>query len=185
MPTWELIFWQPVPGQAGFPAEWLQDMVGQVTAPRSPRGSSPAQELSGSHRGPPVPQFPSLRKQHSARGCLARRGGNQLLVSIPRGQTDALSPHGRVTCPGMLARLQLQPPPCTSPPGDRPAPRRARGQRCLAGCPHQARGARGQPEWAVTVPCAGWPGSEEEALLDVEEGSGRVRGHSWGGSGRD
>lgn len=94
-------------------------------------------------------------------------------MSIPRGQTDTLSPHGRVTCPGMLARIQMQPPPSTYP-----ALGRARGQQ---GQPR----ARGHSEWAVTAPCAGQLGREQGALLDVEEGSGRVRGHSWAGSGRD
>lgn len=80
-----------------------------------------------------------------------------MLVSIPRGQTDTLSPHRHVTWSGMLDWLQLQPPPCTYPLGDRPVPGRARGQQCLAGCLHQPRG-QGRARVVSDCPLCWLPG---------------------------
>lgn len=117
-----------------FPGEWLQDVVGQDTLPlpRSPHGSSSAQEVSAFHPCLSFPPFKSISVQGRVWGESAA------CVLPPGGQIDTLSPpHGHVTCPGM-ASAAAAPMHVLWGTGQL----RARGQQCLARCHHQPRDQR-------------------------------------------
>ncbi|RLV87503.1 hypothetical protein DV515_00015646 [Chloebia gouldiae] len=134
---------------------------------------------TGAQRFPPGPvatraSVSPLSKAAQCQGVSGKARGSQLLVSIPGDKQTHCPPtdtsHGRGGWPGFSC--------------SRRRARTRRGWASSAPC-QGAAGARGQPGRARTVPlCWLAAGGEEGALLDVEEGSGRVRGHSWAGSGR-
>lgn len=143
---------------------------------------------TGGQRFPPGPEATRasvslLSKASQCKGVSGKARGNQLLVSFPRGQTDTLSPPRTCHMPGDVGLASAAAAPMHVPARG-PASSVPGASGAWLGATTNP-GTRGQSEWAVTVPCAGCLGSEEEALLDVEEGSGKVRGHSWAGSGRD
>lgn len=112
-------------------------------------------------------------------GCVCPSPGNKRTCCDPGAVCWTLR---MCHMPGMVAQLQLQPPPRTYQPADQLAPCGARGERCLAGCSPLSLGVPqdchcGQEPSPVL---AGWGARESSA------GHGgrlrRVRGHSWTGS---